>query len=261
MAPKVKSPRMVTPKNHTINTEKEGKPLMEHTFKQRTVGSLVAEEGGRVVVLEKYGIDYCCGGDMTLEAACMQEGIEIGLVTAELEKHDSEASKGDGTDWLHSGTKELIENIVATHHVYLKEELPRLSFLVNKVASVHGERHPYLQGLSELYRGLSQDLESHLFDEEENIFPMLRLISSSGNFDMLVSDATGAIEQAKRDHQSVGDCIHQIRAMTGGYQLPADGCETFRLMLTSLERLESDTHRHVHKENNILFPKLLERAV
>jgi len=221
------------------------------------VGSLVAEQAGRARVFEWFGIDYCCGGKQPLDQACAEKKLQLSQVIAELAKADVEPKANDDRNWEQLSTAALIEHIVTTHHGYLRMELPRLTQLVNKVAGVHGERHPYLLELKPLYDGLRRDLEAHLNEEETEIFPAIRLVSSRGSFGMLASEAFGAIQRAETEHISVGDRLHRINQMTDGYVLPADGCETFRAMLHALMTLESDTHMHVHLENNILFPKAL----
>jgi len=224
------------------------------------VGSLVAEQAGRARVFEWFDIDYCCGGKQPLEQACTEKGIQLSQVIAELAKADVEEARVEDRNWQTLSTAELINHIVTAHHGYLRMELPRLTQLVNKVASVHGENHPYLLELKPLYDGLRRDLEAHLNEEEAEIFPAIRLVASRGSFGMLAAEAFGAIQRAEAEHVSVGDRLHRINQITDGYVLPKDGCETFRAMLHALMTLESDTHMHVHLENNILFPKALAAA-
>jgi len=223
----------------------------------QTLGSLVSTQIERARVFEWFGLDYCCGGGKSLGVACAEKGIDPVVVTTELMKSDEAAAKTDNKDWKALPIKELIDDIIATHHTYLKLELPRLAYLTEKIAAVHGERHPGLLEVKRIYAELRADLESHLKEEEEFVFPTLRLLNSGGDFNMLTDNARGLILKMEDEHVSVGAKLTQLAALTDGYKLPSDGCETYRVALHGLMTLEQDTHLHVHKENNILFPKSL----
>lgn len=231
-----------------------------HINLEQSVGSLVAANAVRARVLEWHGIDYCCGGRKSLGEACREKGLDPHRVAADIARSDRESSQTDATDWSQAQVAELIDNILSAHHGYLQMELPRLTQLVRKVASVHGPNHPYLREVADLFEGLRGDMETHLKAEEEDLFPALRLMASQGRFEMLAGDLLGAVQTAEQEHAAVGDALHRLNALTDGYKLPPDGCETFRAMLHGLLTLEADTHLHIHKENNILFPKAVELA-
>ncbi len=225
----------------------------------KTVGNLVAEQPGRSRVFEWFGIDYCCGGKKPLSEACQEKGLDPAGVSEELIRNDADSGRADTTDWSQASVSQLIENILNEHHAYLQLELPRLTQLVNKVATVHGENHPNMRRVAEVYGGLRRALEAHMKEEEEALFPALRLMTR-GSFGMLADDTADLIAKMEVEHQEVGDALARINTLTGGYKMPPDGCETFRATLHALMTLETDTHTHVHKENNILFPKALGKA-
>jgi regulator of cell morphogenesis and NO signaling len=60
-----------------------------------------------------------------------------------------------------------------------------------------------------------------------------------------------------RDHDVVGDLLETLRRLTHGYETPADGCTSYQALFEGLAGLETDTHLHVHKENNVLFPAVV----
>lgn len=224
---------------------------------EQTLGSLVSTQIERARVFEWFGLDYCCGGGKSLGDACAEKGIDPTVVATELMKSDETAARTDSKDWKALPIKELIDDIISTHHSYLKLELPRLTYLTEKIASVHGERHPDLLEVKKVYAELRADLEGHLKEEEEFVFPTLRLLNSGGDFNMLTDNARGLILKMEDEHVSVGAKLTQLATLTDGYKLPSDGCETYRVALHGLMTLEQDTHLHVHKENNILFPKAM----
>src|SRR6266542_767488 len=147
--------------------------------KEMTVGEMVVERPARARVFEKFGIDYCCGGKKPLAQTCREKGLELIAVLSELEKLDSSADAGQ-RDWSKASLGELADHIVTTHHGYLRSELPRLEFLTRKVASVHGEEHPELLQVREIFVGLKQEMDQHMAKEEQILFPMCRQLDQKG---------------------------------------------------------------------------------
>lgn len=203
--------------------------------------------------LERLGLDYCCGGKRSLEAACRQQGLDPVVVVAELSSQPLAAEPA--AEWLSLPPAELVEHLEATHHRYLKQELPRLSGLAAKVSRVHGEKHPELIRIAEVLAAIRADLEPHLRKEEEVLFPMIRTLASATNRPSFpCGSITNPIALMEHEHTVVGGLLEQLRALTHGYQAPADTCASTRALMAGLAELESDTHQHVHKENNHLFP-------
>lgn len=210
------------------------------------VADLVLEQPGRARVFERHGIDYCCGGATPLASACAEHGLDVDAVLAELEATGAGAAE---RDWSTASSAELSAHIVAEHHGYLREELPPLRALVDKVARVHGDRHAELADVQDVFSRLADELEHHLVEEEQVVFPALVALEQ----DAATAPGTEAIGQMVHEHEQVAGGLARLRALTGGYEPPADACNSYRAMLDRLRTLETDTHRHVHKENNILF--------
>lgn len=228
---------------------------------EKTVGQLVAERPSRSRVFEKLGIDYCCGGKLPLADACSRKGLDAATVLAMLEATEGNAGDApEGPSPLDMSLTELCDHIERKHHDYLREELPRLEFMTHKVAKVHGENWPWLIELAQVFDALNAELTTHMMKEEQVLFPAIRDLeagrvpqSSCG------SHLEGPISMMEHEHDNAGQALARMNELSGGYQPPEDACNTFRAMLDSLAELEQDMHRHVHKENSILFPKALER--
>jgi len=224
---------------------------------ETTIGQLVAERSGRAGVFEKYGIDYCCGGKKTLAEACREQNLEPQTILAELEAADADPTS-DSEDWRKRPLAELADHIVLTHHAYLRAALPRLSFLIGKVENVHGKRHPELGRLAVLFADIRAEMETHSQKEEQILFPLCKEIEAG-----IHRDGVGPIPLhnivfvMESEHDHVGQVLATIRALTHDYQPPSDACPTYRVMLDGLAELEADLHRHIHKENNILFPRAI----
>ena len=229
----------------------------------KTVGEIAAENPSSVRVFERYGIDYCCGGKVSLAEACRSRGIEPVAVQVELEQAAA-ANPADQRDWKAAPLAALIDHIVSTHHAYLKSELPRLQFLLDKVQAAHGARHgDSLAPLGGAFEGLRAELEAHLGKEEMVLFPMIKAMQAAQQAGRPAPAAhCGSVNNPIRvmvhEHDNAGHALESMRASTGNYTLPADACNTYRALFTGLQEMEADLHRHIHLENNILFPRAAE---
>ena len=205
------------------------------------------------------------GGRRSLADACRGSGADPGAVSRALETlPPDDAGQADGVStWP---LDRLIDHIVSTHHAYVRSSLPTIARYLSKLAEVHGSRHPELTRVAAYFEQVFVDLDQHLIKEEQVLFPYVRELVRH-DVDPRFGSPFGTIENPihmmEREHQEVGEGLRVIRELTNMYIAPADGCTTYRVCLAELERFEQDLHRHVHLENNILFPKAveLERAV
>jgi regulator of cell morphogenesis and NO signaling len=212
-----------------------------------TVGAIAAGVGGAARVFEDLGIDYCCGGRKPLEQVCAAKGLEVGPV---MERLAAAAEAPGEEDWSKATMTELADHIEARHHAFLRAELPRLMALVEKVQRAHGQGHPELEGVRGAFEALSRDMYSHMEKEERVLFPALRAIEAGA----AARPLDGPIEQMVHEHDEAAALLREMRSLTGGFTPPMDACTSFRVLMHGLAALEKDLHRHVHKENNILFP-------
>jgi len=223
----------------------------------KTVGELVAERISRSRVFEKYGIDYCCGGDTPFAEACAAGGADPAAVAAELSEAEGVQLAGE-TDYKSIPLSRLCDEIEATHHAYMKRELPRLSDLLDKTQKAHGENHPELAEVCRVFRGLRMEIEAHLMKEERILFPMIRQIEVAAEMPRFhCGSMSGPVSVMEMEHDSAGEALRRMSELTGGYEAPADACNTYRAALDGLREMEGDLHLHIHKENNILFPRAL----
>lgn len=225
-----------------------------------TLGELVTANPELARALERHALDYCCGGRQTLGEACEAIGVNFHDVAADL---TDAIQPGSPPMWAAMRPAELVDHLEATHHAYLHDELPRLSALAGKVVGAHGERHPELAEVQRTFEALRADLEPHLAKEERVLFPMIRELDGG---DARVAFHCGSLQQPisvmLREHDVAGELLARLRQLTDGYRTPGDGCASYGALYAGLAELEADTHLHVHKENNVLFPAvvLLEQA-
>ncbi|MDP0496514.1 MAG: iron-sulfur cluster repair di-iron protein [Verrucomicrobiota bacterium JB024] len=225
---------------------------------QTTVGELVRERPARSRVFEQHRIDYCCGGKRPLAEVCAERGLDLDKILSELQASDQADTRLVDADAM--GLAELADHIVATHHAYLREEMPRLDFMTRKVAAVHGDTEPRLRQIREVYVAFQEELTAHMMKEEQILFPMIREIETATAAPQFhCGSLANPIAQMESEHDSAGDALAQFRSLTDDYTPPEWACNTFRALYDALANLEQNMHQHVHKENNVLFPKALRR--
>lgn len=217
-----------------------------------TLGEIVTLRPSLAADLERRGLDYCCHGGRTLTEAAREAGLDAQSVADDL----SAAHVGEpAVAWASLSPVELVDHIETVHHRYLWAELSRISALVDKIFTVHGDRHPELADVQQLYTELRADLEPHLAREEQELFPMIRQLAATTDGSRSGTRALAAqIDALAAEHETVGGLLEELRRVTSGYATPADGCATYTACYRALADLEADTHLHVHKENNLLFP-------
>jgi len=224
-----------------------------------TLGQLAAERPAAAAVLERYGLDYCCGGGQTLAEACRKKCIDAEDVLAKIaqeEEKDERRQTEAEVDWLRRSLAELCDHIERTHHDYLKAELPRLTKLIDKVVGVHGPRHPKLRDVQLRFSQLRGELEPHMMKEEQVLFPAIRRLEQASAPPRFPFGSIGKpIAMMRHEHDQAGAALKDLRELTDGFTPPDDACNSYRTMLDALQTLEEDLHLHIHKENNILFPR------
>lgn len=221
---------------------------------EETVGSLVAAFPGAANVFKNHGIDFCCGGNRTLNTVIRQQELDGTAVLAELNAAWTAAGqKVDGTDWRTASSRDIINEIISAHHDYLRAEMPLLADFTSKILRVHGPHHAdSLEPLHRYFHELKRELESHMEKEEKELFPLI-LAHEANPTDELYHQAESKLDELEREHEHAGDLLKKMREVTDNYTLPEGACRTYQLTFRKLEELESDMFRHIHLENNILF--------
>ena len=227
----------------------------------KTVREVAVEFPGATRIFEKLGIDYCCGGGKALEEACLAAGVSADNVIALLEEAGSTAA--EARDWKIAPLSELVAHIVTRHHGFTREELVRVSNLLAKVCSVHGENHPELHRLHTVFQELKHELTSHMLKEEQVLFPYIENLETAVRRGEPVptpffGTVRNPVRMMMQEHDDAGQALRDLREVSSNYQVPADGCITFRTLYQALEEFERDLHQHIHLENNILFPRAAE---
>jgi regulator of cell morphogenesis and NO signaling len=212
------------------------------------VGAIAVEYPLATRVFARYGIDYCCGGGVPLEAACETRGLDANRVMEEIRRETAPA--GSEPSWSEAPLPDLVTHILVAYHQPLKEELPRLEAMARKVLQVHGEKEPQmLAELLAVFLGLKAELEPHMEKEEQILFPMIERRQG------VLAD--GPVEVMREEHDRAGLALKRLRELTNDYEVPPRACNTWRALWHGLAALEESLHQHIHLENNVLFPRAL----
>ncbi len=223
-----------------------------------TVGAIVRDHPSLSRLFEQAKVDYCCGGKQPLDEACHKQGIDPQAFLAQLETAIASEKLPDLNVATLSLT-ELANHIEQTHHVYLRSELPRLERMTVKVAAVHGDKEPRLHQIKDIVLALSQELTVHLMKEEQILFPMIRQLEFCDTLPMFhCGSLANPVRQMEFEHDEAGVALAQLRQLTDNFTPPEWACNTYRAMLDALANFEQDMHQHIHKENNVLFPRAIE---
>jgi regulator of cell morphogenesis and NO signaling len=235
---------------------------MEPEGYSKTIGEYVAEDYRTANVFESYGIDFCCGGKVSLSEACREQGVDPAVIRLQIEavkEEPLERSQNYATWELPF----LADYIVNTHHGYLNENTRQIAVYAKKISEVHGTRHPEVIEIARIFDRIADDMEIHLREEEEVLFPTIKRIFAARKSGTepeatdlsILKDCLGKLH---KEHDAIGDAVHAIRDLSKGYAIPGDACNTFAVTYRKLQEFEDDLHKHVHLENNILFHKAAE---
>ena len=224
-----------------------------------TINDFVQEDVRRTALLEQLGIDACCGGHKTLALACGEKGLDPETVLQQiLAGSQADAALSAVTEGMDGSLTEAVDHLLKTHHTFLKEALPRLAALTEKVVAAHVKRHPELNTVRDLFADLRADLEPHLMKEEQVLFHMIReMEASGGTAEFHCGSVQSPIRVMQMEHEQAEALFDQIRETTGNYAVPEDGCQSYRLLMVGLQELETDTRLHIRKENELLVPQVL----
>lgn len=228
---------------------------------EKTVRDLASESSCATRVFEKLGIDYCCGGNRSLEEACRAASLSVDEVERELAAGRNE-TQAPARDWQRQPLLELVAHINATHHKYVRSEIARLGPLFEKVCGKHGPNHPELLHIQAVFRGLAQELMSHMMKEEMVLFPyVVRMEEAVVQGEPLLPAPFGTVANPvammEHEHDSAGSALRAMRVASAGYAPPEGACASYQALYRALAEFEADLHQHIHLENNILFPRAL----
>jgi regulator of cell morphogenesis and NO signaling len=229
------------------------------TLEKTTIGEFVAKDFRTAAIFSKYGIDFCCRGQRTIEEVCDKENIDETNLLKEL--NTVLATKNDsGIDFNSWPLDLLVDYIEKTHHRYVEEKTPVILQFLDKLCSVHGNNHPELLQINELFIGCAGELAQHMKKEELILFPFIKKMMGAMTSHETVppphfGTVNNPITMMMEEHDTEGERFRTIAALTNNYSPPADACNTYRVTFAMLEEFEQDLHKHIHLESNILFPK------
>lgn len=230
------------------------------TFTNKTVGAVAAVDYRITEVFARHSIDYCCGGDKTIQQACAEQQISPEALLAEINEAVEKGSAAHNyNDWALDFLADYITN---EHHAYVHRMAPLMSGMMDAVLVAHGDHHPELREIRRIWQALSGELIMHMQKEDLMLFPFIkRLMRSQQAGEQVPTPRFGSaaelIEQMEGEHESTGDQLAALSDLTNDFTAPEDACNTFGALYGYLAEFQGKTKEHVHLENNILFPKAI----
>ena len=227
----------------------------ENTFAEVVTNNIKTAD-----VFKKYGIDFCCGGGISIKKACEKNNISYAELEKELSTINNPISNVNNYDaWK---LDFLIDHIVNIHHTYVEESTQIILQYVAKVAKVHGHHYTEVLEINKLFNEVAKELASHMKKEELILFPFIKKLAKADKEGVKVTiphfgSVNNPIKMMEEEHENVGDMFKEINKLSNNYKAPEGTCNTFKALYAKLEEFEQDLHQHIHLVNNILFPKVL----
>jgi len=230
--------------------------------KGNIIGELVAENYRAAGVFKKYGIDFCCQGNRTIDDACTTQNLDSESLIKDLSEVINQKAEGT-VDYKSWPLDLLVDYIEKKHHRYVEEKINEITPYVAKIAKVHGDNHPELIEINESFISCTEALASHMKEEEQILFPYVREIVKAKLENLpfakpSFSTIESPIETLMTEHNAEGERFRKIAELSNNYQAPADGCNTYKVTFALLKEFEEDLHLHIHLESNIVFPEILK---
>lgn len=237
--------------------------IMNESLSSLSLAQIVNSNHRAASVFEKYHLDFCCKGKRSLEQACAEQQLSVSKVTEDLENVFIKDNNGVPIDFNKMDLIQLSDYIVHTHHAYVKNEMPQIQAYLQKVSSKHGDRHPDLYKIFQIFNAVKEEMDGHMKKEELVLFPRIKELQKLANnenarLQLNIGYLQSPITVMEQEHDHAGNLLNEIRILSNNYAPPQDACTTYRLCFAALKAFELDLHQHVHLENNILFPKAIE---
>ena len=229
---------------------------MMQTFSTKTIRDIALEAPATTRVFEEFKIDYCCGGRKLLTDVCREAGLDEALVAEKVEQAMNSQKPNEEKHW--SSPSQLVNHIVATHHIFTAQEIERLTPLMEKVCTRHGENHPELFKLQTVFLALADSLIPHMRKEEMVLFPYIQSLDGGDFRPPHFGTVSNPIRMMMADHEEDGERLRVMREIANDYMAPEGACPSFTALFAGLNDLERDLHQHIHLENNVLFPAAVE---
>ncbi|EGT74288.1 putative hemerythrin HHE cation-binding domain-containing protein [Haemophilus haemolyticus M21127] len=219
------------------------------SFAQQKLSELAVSIPGATKIFREYDLDFCCGGSVLLEVAVQQKNLNLAEIEKRLTDLQQSKAENNDKDWTSASYAEMIDHIITRFHNRHREQLPELITLAEKVENVHGDRDDCPIGVAAQLEKIYAELSQHLMKEEQILFPMIKM----GNYAM----ASMPIRVMEMEHDEAGQDVEVIKSLTNNCTPPADVCFSWKALYNGINEFIDDLMHHIHLENNILFPRVL----
>lgn len=228
--------------------------------KENRVGEIVAEDYRAAEVFKKYNIDFCCNGGRSISDACASLPVTPEQLIKDLQERLVQHNGGE-IDFKSWPADLLADYIEKKHHRFVRDQIPMLLEFLQKLCHVHGENHPELIDIYHHFQASAHELTQHMYKEEAILFPFVRKMLQNNTAELELDSCFGSVQNPiaamMDEHSAEGERFEEIARLSNNYEAPADGCRTYEVTYAMLRDFQEDLHKHIHLENNILFPKAI----
>jgi regulator of cell morphogenesis and NO signaling len=213
-------------------------------------------------ILEQAGVDYCCGGNKSLHDACAHVGVSEEEIMERLRENKADVEPAD-KNWASAPLGDLTQHIREKHHRYVREAVQRVPALLTRVKTKHGNNHPEIAEIEDLFLKVGREMTMHMQTEEQILFPYIEALGRAANGEAVLEPpffqtVRNPVQAMMEEHDAAAALVNQIHAASSAYTPPANACASYQALYRDLQEFEADLHEHVHLENNILFPRAIE---
>jgi regulator of cell morphogenesis and NO signaling len=213
-------------------------------------------------ILEQAGVDYCCGGNKSLHDACAHVGVSEEEIMERLRENKADVEPAD-KNWASAPLGDLTQHIRDKHHRYVREAVQRVPALLTRVKTKHGNNHPEIAEIEDLFLKIGREMIMHMQTEEQILFPYIEALERAANGEAVLEPpffqtVRNPVQAMMEEHDAAAALVNQIHAASSAYTPPANACASYQALYRDLQEFEADLHEHVHLENNILFPRAIE---
>lgn len=226
---------------------------------EKTLADIVLENYHAATVFLANDLDFYCKGDQKLHEACSRAGINIDQLIEDLEalpKSERTMSE-DVRGWSIHFLADFIEN---THHKYVRVKNKKLSKSAAALCNNREHYSPELTSIYEQFLLLIQEVDRHMNEEEDRIFPLIKELADEVNSIGRADSQTIAvfrdeIEKLRDEHEEAVEMMRELRKVSNNFEPSDEASDEIRALYSNLNNFENDLYRHIHLESNVLFKK------
>jgi regulator of cell morphogenesis and NO signaling len=227
-------------------------PIQRPFTPDLTISEVARQLPNAISVFEEMEIDYSCHGGKSLIDAAREAGYRVDEL---IERLAAAGNNGQPTNWFQEPLPALVQYLNSDHRATIGKRIPDLSAEIEEAIVEIGAVRELLR-IRILFGHLAKAMSTHVLNEERELFPFIHDLDAANN-DLLGAPKMRISQRVLRElveHESFRDSLHTLRELAA--RLPGDGA--VRKLRDDLRDFSNEVNRHMHLENNVLYPRAIE---